>query len=67
MPDVLETAAPVLEEAVEQAAEQVDLTPLLELLAQTNEYLHLSLLAVLVLIGVVLGCTISVILAVMFK
>lgn len=46
---------------------EIDLTPVLEQLAAMSE-LQVSLtVAVLVLCGVVLGCAISLILAVMFK
>lgn len=50
-----------------QIVNEVDLTPVLEQLAAMTE-LQVSLtVAVLVLCGVVLGCAISLILAVMFK
>ena len=68
--DVVESLAPVLPSVSPlpaETAEQADPQQLLDLLARTNEYLHLGTLAVLILCGVVIGCTIALILAVMFK
>lgn len=61
------TPTPEVLDAVGEAMETVDYTAVLDALQLTNDYLYGLQLTGAVLCGVVLGCAVALILAVMFR